>query len=163
MMRYKFKNYTKETYLKLIDLLLHHKGFRAVLYYRLQPHKFYRALLKLILKHPDTVEISGKIGGGLYIPHSNCIVAVYRAGSNLSVLPGAVIGKKGVGDRANTNATFGDNVVISANSTVIGGIKVGSNVVVGAGSVVIKDIDDNSCVVGNPARIVKKFNVTNII
>lgn len=86
------------------------------------------------------------------------IISVYSAGTNLSILPGVVVGKKGRGNRNLTNALIGNNVTISANATVFGGISIGNNVVIGAGSVVYKDLPDNTCVVGNPAKIVKVYD-----
>ncbi|SDC72844.1 MULTISPECIES: acetyltransferase [unclassified Candidatus Frackibacter] len=40
--------------------------------------------------------------------------------------------------------------------TVIQGINIGGNSLIGAGSVIIDDVPDNSLVVGNPGRIIKK-------
>lgn len=79
-------------------------------------------------------------GGGLYIPHSIAVISPYKAGKNLSVLPGVVIGKNGEGDRSKTNPTILDNVTI------------------GAGSVVAKDVSSNTIVAGNSAQVIKKYN-----
>ena len=49
---------------------------------------------------------------------------------------------------------IGKNVMLSANSTIIGNIKIGDNVRIGAGSVVLNDIPDNSTAVGVPAKII---------
>ena len=57
-------------------------------------------------------------GGGVYIPHSIAVISPYKAGKNLSVLPGVVIGKNGEGDRSKTNPTILDNVTIGAESVV---------------------------------------------
>lgn len=54
--------------------------------------------------------------------------------------------------------TIGNNVWIGANSSILAGVHIGKHVVVGAGSVVTKDIPAYSVVVGNPARIVKKYD-----
>ena len=78
--------------------------------------------------------------GGLYIPHSIAVISPYKAGKNLSVLPGVVIGKNGEGDRSKTNPTILDNVTI------------------GAGSVVAKDVSSNTIVAGNSAQVIKKYN-----
>lgn len=47
---------------------------------------------------------------------------------------------------------------IGANSTIICGITIGENSIVGAGAVVTKDVPDNTIVVGNPAKVLKKVN-----
>lgn len=54
--------------------------------------------------------------------------------------------------------TIDNNVWIGANSSILAGVHIGKHVVVGAGSVVTKDIPAYSVVVGNPARIVKKYD-----
>ncbi len=47
---------------------------------------------------------------------------------------------------------------IGSSATIMCGITIGKNVIVGAGCVVTKDVSDNTVVVGNPARILKKTN-----
>lgn len=47
---------------------------------------------------------------------------------------------------------FGDNVVIGANSVVIGPVRICDNVMVGAMSLVNRDIDEPGIYVGSPAR-----------
>lgn len=51
-----------------------------------------------------------------------------------------------------------DEAHIGANSVVVAGVKIGKRVQVGAGSVVTKDIPPFSVAVGNPARVIKRFN-----
>lgn len=46
-----------------------------------------------------------------------------------------------------------DNVFIGANSTIVGGVRVGPNAIVAAGAVVTKDVPENSVVGGVPARV----------
>uniref|UniRef100_UPI00404876C0 acyltransferase n=1 Tax=Algoriphagus sp. TaxID=1872435 RepID=UPI00404876C0 len=48
-------------------------------------------------------------------------------------------------------------VSIGSNSTILCGIVIGENAMIGAGSMVTRDVPDNSVVVGNPARIIKKI------
>ena len=46
---------------------------------------------------------------------------------------------------------------LGSNSTIIGGVTIGEHAIVGAGAVVSRDVPDFSIIVGNPARITKKF------
>lgn len=54
--------------------------------------------------------------------------------------------------------TIADEVWIGANCVITAGVTIGKHAVVGAGSVVTKDIPEYSVAVGNPARVVKKYN-----
>jgi len=54
--------------------------------------------------------------------------------------------------------TIGDNVWIGANSVITAGVTLGKHVIIGGGSVVTKSIPDYSVAVGNPAKVVKKYN-----
>ncbi len=54
--------------------------------------------------------------------------------------------------------TIGDNVWIGANAVVTAGVNIGKHVVIGGGSVVTKNIPDYSVAVGNPAKVIKKYN-----
>lgn len=59
----------------------------------------------------------------------------------------------------NTKKIFiGPNSWIGANVTITQGVKIGRNCVIGAGSVVNKDIPDYHVAIGNPIRLVKKYN-----
>ena len=51
-----------------------------------------------------------------------------------------------------------DNVWIGANSVVTAGVTIGKHAIIGAGSVITKDIPPYSVAVGNPARVIKKYN-----
>ncbi|MFD0793902.1 acyltransferase [Mucilaginibacter litoreus] len=51
-----------------------------------------------------------------------------------------------------------DEVWIGANSVVTAGVTIGKHAVIGAGSVVTKDIPEYCVAVGNPAKVIKKYN-----
>ncbi|OFY51888.1 MAG: hypothetical protein A2X22_04305 [Bacteroidetes bacterium GWF2_49_14] len=53
---------------------------------------------------------------------------------------------------------IGEESHIGANAVVLAGVRIGKRCQIGAGSVVTKDVPDFSIAVGNPARIVKRFN-----
>ncbi|KAA8815235.1 hypothetical protein EMB92_10830 [Bifidobacterium callitrichos] len=144
------------SYRSMIDALSMVSPFRSVLEYRMRGDKLTHAYYCTVLHIPETIEISGMIGGGLYIPHMHCVISVYKAGKNLSVLPGAVIGKSSRGTRSETNATIGDDVLIGANATVFGPVHIGDHVMIGAGAVVFGDVPDYATAVGNPFRVLRK-------
>lgn len=140
-----------------MNILLRQYPFRNVFYYRMKyASKISRILSgcsRGVLPKCKTIEISGKIGPGLLVSHNFSVIRPGRAGNNLRVGPGVVIGRNG-----NFWPQIGDNVYIASNSTVIGDVKIGDNVIIGAGSVVVKDIPDNSVAVGNPARVIRTIN-----
>ena len=51
-----------------------------------------------------------------------------------------------------------DNVWIGANAVITAGVTIGRHSVIGAGSVVTKNVPSYCVVVGNPGRIVKKYD-----
>ncbi|MCD6347251.1 MAG: acyltransferase [Bacteroidales bacterium] len=52
-----------------------------------------------------------------------------------------------------------DEAHIGANSVVVPGVTIGRRCQIGAGSVVTKDVPPFSVAVGNPARVIKTFNL----
>ena len=54
--------------------------------------------------------------------------------------------------------TIEDGAWIGAGSIITAGVTIGKNAVVGAGSVVTKDVAPFTLVVGNPARVMKRFD-----
>jgi acetyltransferase-like isoleucine patch superfamily enzyme len=53
---------------------------------------------------------------------------------------------------------IGDDVWIGANSIITAGVTIGKHAIIGGGSVVTKNIPDYSVAVGNPAKVIKKYN-----
>ena len=54
-----------------------------------------------------------------------------------------------------------DEVWIGANATITAGVTIGKHSVIGSGSVVTKNVPPYSVAVGNPARVIKKYNSEN--
>ena len=54
---------------------------------------------------------------------------------------------------------IGNNVIMGANSIILGGVAIGDNVMIGAGSVVTKDIPSNSVYAGDPAKFIRRIEI----
>jgi len=54
--------------------------------------------------------------------------------------------------------TICDDVWVGSNSVITAGVTLGKHCIIGAGSVVTKDIPEFSVAVGNPAKVIKKYN-----
>lgn len=52
-----------------------------------------------------------------------------------------------------------NDVWIGANSVVLPGVQIGNHSVIGAGSIITKNIPPYSVAVGNPARIIKRYDM----
>jgi serine O-acetyltransferase len=100
---------------------------------------------------------AAKIGKDFFIDHATGVVIgeTTEIGDHVSIYQGVTLG--GVSStKGKRHPTIGDHVVIGANATILGNIKIGNSVRVGAGSVVLNDVPDNSTVVGVPGKIVKQ-------
>ena len=89
-----------------------------------------------------------------FFPHGlHCIhiAAGCRIGKNVTIFQNVTIGQS-----KEKYPMIGDNVIIGAGANIIGDVKIGNNVRIGAGAVVTFDVPDNSTVVGQKARILKR-------
>ena len=147
--------------LALNYLLWHNKPFRSAFAYRTYQNKpFLRLFSWLLPPKLSSIEIYGKIEGGLLLFHNmGCVVHPASAGKNLTVAQGVTIGAGKANAEGQSNPILGDNVWICTNAVVFGGIRIGNNVTIGAGTVLNRSVPDNCTVVGNPARIVKRDGV----
>ena len=59
----------------------------------------------------------------------------------------------------NDRVTIGDETWIGINAVIMGNVAVGKHCVIGANAVVTKDVPDYCVAVGNPAKVVKTFDV----
>jgi serine O-acetyltransferase len=93
------------------------------------------------------------IGRRFVIDHGMGIVIGETAviGDDVLIYHGVTLGGKEF-TRTKRHPTIGNNVMIGAESIVLGNITVGDNVRIGAGSVIVKDVEPNSVVVGGNTR-----------
>jgi len=142
--------------------LLFYKGFHSISAYRvanywLNEKPSFSMYIQSIVSEKFNVDIhpNAKIGKGIMVDHASGVVIGETAqiGDYSSLFHGVTLG--GVGsEKGQRHPKIGKNVMLSANSTIVGNIKIGDNVKIGAGSVVLNDIPENSTAVGVPAKII---------
>jgi len=151
----KYLNYPNWLY--LIWFLVFYQEFRNLFYYRLKKgNNIIFRLIQIFYPPMSTLYINtDSIGEGFYIQHGfSTIISAKSIGRNCSVFQQVTIGYCG-----EENPIIEDNVVVSAGSIVIGGIRIGGDSIIGAGAVVTKSVPANCTVVGNPSYIIKKNGV----
>ncbi|MCB9358369.1 serine O-acetyltransferase [Candidatus Woesearchaeota archaeon] len=153
-------------FFRRIEVLLY-PSLHAVLVHRYISHPLHMIkfpilprLISQIMRFLTGIEIhpGAKIGKGFFIDHGMGVVIgeTSEIGENCVLYHNVTLGGTGhhMGKR---HPTLGNNVMVGANATLLGPIKVGDNSKIGAESVVInKDVPSNCTVVGAPGRIVRK-------
>ncbi|MCX7831931.1 MAG: serine O-acetyltransferase [Actinobacteria bacterium] len=152
----------------LLEILLFYPGLHAIWFHRIA-HWFYKKRLFTIarlISHTSRfltgIEIhpGAKIGKRFFIDHGMGVVIGETAeiGNDVLIYQGVTLGGTGK-EKGKRHPTIEDGVVISADATILGPVKIGKNSRVGAGAVVINDVPPNSTVVGVPGKVVKKDGV----
>ena len=142
--------------------LLFYKGFHALQAYRVANYWVEEKLsfslyIQSIVSEKFNVDIhpNAKMGKGIMVDHASGVVIGETAivGDYSSIFHGVTLG--GVGsEKGQRHPQVGKNVLLSANSTIVGNIKIGDNAKIGAGSVVIDDIPKDCTAVGVPAKVI---------
>lgn len=144
-----------------LQCFLYFKGFMAI-----QTHRFAHALLNegrdLIAYHLQNrsselfgvdINPAAKIGCGVMLDHATGFVMgeTARIGDDCSILQGVTLGGTGKSEE-DRHPKIGDRVLIGANASVLGNIRIGDGAKIAAGSVVLKPVEDNCTVAGVPAK-----------
>lgn len=162
--RYGHKSSSLPTTCLLIRSTIVHRGFRALLFYRLAHYahlKKNKPLLKIaqflqtILSAID-ISFEAEIGSGMHISHGvGVVIGNSVIGNNVQIWQGVTIGTTWNKDKGGRSYPIvGDNVWISAGAKIIGPVSIGKDTVIGANAVVAKDIPESCVAVGVPAKVV---------
>ncbi len=153
------------TFKERISTFIYFPGFRAVYFYRIQ--KFFSSIklfrLELLVSNLNQFLTGAEICGGAFIDapfiirHPSGVVIGGGAiiGKRVIVLQGITIGQANVlEDFNNSGPIIGDDVVIGANSSILGSIVVANGTKLGAHSLLLDSTVENSTYIGVPAKIV---------
>ncbi|OWY41024.1 serine O-acetyltransferase [Xenophilus sp. AP218F] len=149
--------------------LLYFKGFHAIQSQRITHWLWQqgRRTLALFLQNRIS-EVTGadihpaaRIGQGVMLDHGTGVVVGETAviGNNVSILHGVTLGGSGK-ERGDRHPKIGDGVMLGANASILGNIRVGDCAKVGAGSVVLDEVPAHTTVAGVPARVVAQAEGT---
>lgn len=97
-----------------------------------------------------------KIGKNFKLGYGGLGVVIHHdteIGDNCLVAQNVTIGRRFKDKKV---PVIGNDVYIGAGSLIFGEITIGNNVIIGGNSVVSESVPDNTTVVGNPMRIVKR-------
>ena len=144
-----------------LQCFLYFKGFLAI-----QTHRFAHALHEagrdLLAFHLQSrsselfgvdINPAAQIGCGIMLDHATGFVMgeTARMGDDCSILQGVTLGGTGKSDE-DRHPKIGDRVLIGANASSLGNIKIGDGAKIAAGSVVLKPVPENCTVAGVPAK-----------
>ena len=93
-----------------------------------------------------TISVDARIGVHTIINANATIAHDSDIGAFCTIAPQAAV---------SGHVAIGDGVEVGTAASLRQGLSIGTGAMVGMGSVVTRSVDDNSCVVGNPARLLR--------
>jgi sugar O-acyltransferase (sialic acid O-acetyltransferase NeuD family) len=112
-----------------------------------------------------------KLGNCLWIQENVILQTGVKIGDNVDIHHGSILSHDAtVGDSSVVavgcnicgSVEIGEGVFVGSGATILPEMKVGKWSVIGAGSVVTRNVPDYSLVVGNPAKVMKKIDKTQL-
>jgi serine O-acetyltransferase len=97
------------------------------------------------------------IGRRVFIDHGMGVVIGETAevGDGCTIYQGVTLGGTSLAKGAKRHPTLGRDVIVGANSQVLGGFTVGDGARIGSSAVVVKPVPAGATAVGSPARIIQ--------
>ena len=153
----------------LLEPILYFKGFQA-----LQAHRAAHQLWDSGDRHTALwiqsrcsaifgldIHPAARIAGGLLLDHGTGVVigATATVGPGCSFLHGITLGASGKDGDGDRHPKVGAGVLIGANASILGNIRIGDGAKIGAGAVVLKPIPPKATAAGIPAKIVGRQKV----
>jgi len=122
---------------------------------------FFPRLISQIMRLFTLIEIhpGAQFGRRVFIDHGCGVVIGETAviGDDVVIFQGVTLGGSGK-EKGKRHPAIGNNVVIGAETIILGNITIGENVTIGAGTVITKSVPANVTIVGNPPRIIEENN-----
>lgn len=154
-----------------------HRGKRSVIYRSVRKdivpfNQFFIGSCSVVEDFSTIANAVGDIiiGNNTRIGLGNTVIGPVEIGSNVNLAQNITvtglnhnyqdittpISEQGV---STSKVFISDNVWIGANSVILPGVNIGNHSVIGAGSVVTRDIPPYSIALGNPAKVIKKYDL----
>ena len=116
--------------------------------------------------HPTaSVSRMATLGKGVVVLQHVTIANQASIGNHVIILPNSVISHDVIiadyscitgGVCISGLVTMGRNCYLGTKSSIIGGVKIGNSCLIGMGAVIRHDVPENSVMVGNPAKLLRK-------
>jgi len=110
-----------------------------------------------VIEHHLEIRDGVRIHSNVFVPEYTLLKKSAWLGPNV-VLTNAKYPRSATVKENLKGPTIGVNTKVGAGTVVLPGVIIGDNCLIGAGSVVTKDVPDNSVVVGNPGRVIRKVD-----